>query len=204
MSAAVCRPDCQNGGMCASPGECNCTGNWIGPRCEDGGLYVFPCVFQCVPVCTSVYLCVHTRVYQFVPVCTSLYQCLLVFTYQCIPVVPVCSSVFHCVPVCTSLYQCLLVFMYQGVPVCTSVCLSNLCVSTCSRVHLQNSPVIISTSGMLRLICIPCILSKIWHLYILSAKVSRAIPSLPLMNFLFLSASGSIMSLLHPVCTQLV
>ena len=96
-SAAVCKPDCQNEGTCASPGVCNCTGNWIGDHCEDGELYVLPrvcipvstCMY--LPVCTSVYFCVSTKGSQCVPMCIKVYQCVLVSVYPGISV-PVFTS----------------------------------------------------------------------------------------------------------------
>ena len=32
--AAICTPDCQNGGTCSSPGQCTCTSEWQGNRCQ--------------------------------------------------------------------------------------------------------------------------------------------------------------------------
>lgn len=39
ICAAVCTPDCQNGGACVAPGICNCLEGWIGGRCE-GGMHI--------------------------------------------------------------------------------------------------------------------------------------------------------------------
>ena len=111
MSAAVCKPDCQNEGVCASPGICNCTQNWIGERCEDGELYVLPRV--CIPVptcmylpmCTSVYFCVSTKVFQCVPMCIKVYQCVLVSVYPC-----VCVALFS-----FQLLLCYTQYMYMQI-----------------------------------------------------------------------------------------
>ena len=34
LSAAVCTPPCQHGGLCVAPNICSCLGNWTGSQCE--------------------------------------------------------------------------------------------------------------------------------------------------------------------------
>lgn len=30
----ICLPECQNNGICISPGECDCSENFMGPQCQ--------------------------------------------------------------------------------------------------------------------------------------------------------------------------
>jgi len=34
--AAVCSPQCKNGGTCVAPEQCHCTPGWSGDHCNDG------------------------------------------------------------------------------------------------------------------------------------------------------------------------
>ena len=36
MFIACCSPPCQNGGLCDTPGVCECSAGWNGSRCEQG------------------------------------------------------------------------------------------------------------------------------------------------------------------------
>jgi len=36
MSAAVCNPTCQNGGVCTEDLACRCTTGWTGQDCSQG------------------------------------------------------------------------------------------------------------------------------------------------------------------------
>ena len=35
LFAAICEPDCENGGACKAPGYCQCAPGWRGQLCEE-------------------------------------------------------------------------------------------------------------------------------------------------------------------------
>jgi len=45
FNAAICNPQCENGGTCVQPGVCVCESGWTGERCGQGLSY-FDCSVQ--------------------------------------------------------------------------------------------------------------------------------------------------------------